>query len=100
MDRDWDRHFDQWRWAIIDTGGITFYKPIAKDRDQAFFYSDGSLMEWATRRKLPFLKGFRHDIPKIKYLGFSASNFDRVFMNDLDKNDWSNMLSRIQGKSN
>ncbi len=38
---DWDRHFDQWRFGILDTGVGKLYYPIPRDRDNAFFYSDG-----------------------------------------------------------
>ncbi|MEM9024199.1 MAG: hypothetical protein AAGB22_10680, partial [Bacteroidota bacterium] len=42
---DWDRHDDQWRWAKLkDEDGRTFYRPIPRDRDQAFFWSDGFVL--------------------------------------------------------
>ena len=92
---DWDRHLDQWRWAVTDTGKGKLYLPIAKDRDQAFFFSDGAAMQYATRRLLPFLKGFRYDIPKADWLGFSARDFDRLFLNVLSKNDWEKNIDEF-----
>jgi hypothetical protein len=85
---DFDRHMDQWKWAVTDTGIGKLYVPIAKDRDQAFFYSDGEVMNYVTRRRMPFLTGFRHKIPKINWLGFSAKDFDRMFLNRLEEKDW------------
>ena len=38
---DWDRHFDQFRWGTLDTGKGKLYYTIPRDRDQAYFYSDG-----------------------------------------------------------
>ena len=35
---DFDRHFDQWKWATSDTGKGKLYYPIPRDRDQAFFF--------------------------------------------------------------
>jgi hypothetical protein len=33
---DWDRHEDQWLWAAFKENDKTYYKPIPRDRDQAF----------------------------------------------------------------
>ena len=42
---DWDRHEDQWRWATFKEKGKTIYRPIPRDRDQAFsIMADGSLL--------------------------------------------------------
>ena len=46
---DWDRHEDQWRWAVFKTKKKTIYKPIPRDRDQAFsIFGDGALLNIAT----------------------------------------------------
>ena len=43
---DWSRRADQWRWAAFATPSGTEYRPIPRDRDQAFFrFDDG----WLTR---------------------------------------------------
>jgi hypothetical protein len=43
---DWSRRADQWRWAAFATTGGTEFRPIPRDRDQAFFrFDDG----WLTR---------------------------------------------------
>lgn len=43
---DWSRRADQWRWATFATAGGTEFRPIPRDRDQAFFrFDDG----WLTR---------------------------------------------------
>jgi hypothetical protein len=31
---DWDRHYDQWRWAEYKKKGQVIYRPIPRDRDQ------------------------------------------------------------------
>jgi hypothetical protein len=33
---DWDRHYDQWRWAEYKKKAIVIYKPIPRDRDRFF----------------------------------------------------------------
>ncbi|GGK80208.1 hypothetical protein GCM10011405_29980 [Rufibacter glacialis] len=41
---DWSRREDQWRWAVQKKDGQTFYAPIPRDRDHAFFkFNDGVL---------------------------------------------------------
>jgi hypothetical protein len=92
---DWDRHMGQWKWAVLDTGKGKLYHPIPKDRDMAFFYSDGLALKWASRRRLPFMRGFRYDIPKVNWMGFSSRDFDRFFMNGLGKKDWEQTLNEF-----
>jgi hypothetical protein len=85
---DFDRHFDQWRWATADTGKGKLYYPIPKDRDQAYFFSDGKLIKIASRSLMPFLSGFNNKIDNVEWLGFSARDFDRLFLTDLDASEW------------
>jgi Omp85 superfamily domain/Calcineurin-like phosphoesterase len=93
---DFDRHFDQWRWGTIDTGKGKIYYPIPRDRDQAFFYSDGMMLKMVSGRAMPFLKGFRSTIPKINWLGYSARDFDRIFLTGLDAIDWKKTITYLQ----
>ena len=93
---DFDRHFDQWKWGTIDTGKGKLYYPIPKDRDQAFFRSNGVILSLAANRQLPMLKGFQYTFPKINWLSWSARDFDRVFLTDLDAKEWKEQVSDIQ----
>jgi Omp85 superfamily domain/Calcineurin-like phosphoesterase len=93
---DWDRHFDQWKWGTKDTGRGRLYYPIPKDRDQAMAYSDGKLIKFASSNALPFLKGFRNNIPDIKWLNWSARDFDRIFMNQLTEEQWKTTVKEFQ----
>ena len=93
---DFDRHFGQWRWMVKDAGKGRIYYPIARDRDQAFFNSDGLLMKIANQNILPFLKGFRSNIPSVHWLGYGARNFDRFFLNDLDANEWNKTITGLR----
>lgn len=93
---DYDRHFDQWRWGTRDTGKGKMYYPVPRDRDQAFFFSDGRLIKFLSSRSMPFLKGFRSDIPKVQWLGYVGRDFDRIFLTDLDKKEWENAITDFQ----
>lgn len=92
---DWDRHFDQWRWATRDTGQGKLYTPIPRDRDQAFFYSDGLLVRHFSRRLIPFLKGLRYHIADINKLNTVSKDFDRMFLNNLDEKAWSRVATEF-----
>ncbi|MEO8414515.1 MAG: BamA/TamA family outer membrane protein [Ginsengibacter sp.] len=93
---DWDRHFDQWRFGTSDTGAGKLYYPIPRDRDQAFFYSDGLFIKSLSIAALPYLQGFRKRFPDIKWFNWEERNFDRLFMNNLDKNAWKRIIAKFQ----
>src|SRR5262249_14438269 len=93
---DFDRHFDQWKWGNVDTGKGKLYYPIPKDRDQAYFLSDGLILAIATERELPMLKGFRYNFSKINWLSWSARDFDRLFLTDLGEDQWKNQIASFQ----
>jgi hypothetical protein len=92
---DFDRHQGQWKWGRFDTGEKKYY-PIPRDRDQAFFYSDGRLIKWASKRRLRFMKGFRYDIPDFNGLAFVARDMDRAYLNELEANDWQQTLAEFK----
>jgi hypothetical protein len=93
---DYDRHQDQWKWGKIDTGRQKIYYPIPHDRDQSLFYSDGLVMKSATSQLLPFLKGFRYDMPRPRWLGYVARYFDRTYLNELDADEWKQVLQEFK----
>jgi hypothetical protein len=95
---DYDRHLDQWRWGSIDTGKGKIYYPIPRDRDQAYFNSDGLLIRFISSRAMPFLKGYRYNIEKPKWLGYVSRDFDHIFLTDLDEAAWKERLDDFRGR--
>ncbi|MCW3111196.1 MAG: metallophosphoesterase, partial [Segetibacter sp.] len=93
---DWDRHFDQWRFLEKDTGKGKLYYPIPRDRDQAFSYSNGLLVRLASENYIPFLKGFRKNIPGIQWLAYWARDLDRNFLNSLDSAAWRKTIATFR----
>jgi hypothetical protein len=93
---DWDRHADQWKWGTTDTGVGKLYYPIPKDRDQAFFNSDGLLLWYLSKRHLPYLEGFKKNIRNINGLNYKEKDFDRFFMNNLDEAAWKKVTENFQ----
>lgn len=93
---DWDRHADQWRWGTDDTGKGKLYYPIPRDRDQAFFNSDGILLWYLSRRQIPYLQGFKKHIRSINGLNYKERDFDRFFMNNMDEPTWKKITTKFQ----
>ncbi|MEM7163139.1 MAG: hypothetical protein AAF487_11945 [Bacteroidota bacterium] len=93
---DWDRHDDQWRWATIEENGETIYRPIPRDRDQAFYRFDGVVPwlvgEFAVRK----FKPFRDNLKDVKWQSFNARYFDRYFLHELEWSDWEKQISYLQ----
>ena len=95
---DWDRHFDQWRWTTRDTGQGRTYIPIPRDRDQAFFHSDGFIVRFISRKRLSFLRGLEPDIKNINDFNSVSKDFDRLFLNNIDESRWSSVATEFENK--
>jgi hypothetical protein len=98
---DWDRHWDQWRWAQFDNKGKgKYYRPIPRDRDQVFFVREGIIpyvvgSSWA----IPALQGFGPEVENITGLWSQmARNFDRTFLTELDREDWLEAVTTMQAE--
>ncbi|HEV2749073.1 MAG TPA: BamA/TamA family outer membrane protein [Gemmatimonadales bacterium] len=94
---DWDRHQDQWRWARFDSAGLRWWRPIPRDRDQAFARLDGVLV-WLTGFYFPQLVGFDDDYPSIWRLTFAGEVPDRRLLEDLEKPVWDSVARTLQGR--
>jgi len=95
---DWDRHAGQWDWLGFKAQNDTVFKPIPKDRDQAFgYYSDGVFpfllsCNFAVRKITSFKPEF-DDIP-----GFSqnGSDLDARFLKPLPEKAFIQMARELQ----
>ena len=94
---DWDRHQDQWRWARFDSAGLHWWRPIPRDRDQAFARLDGVLV-WLTGFYRPEVVGFGDDYPSIWRLTLTGQVPDRRLLADLERPVWDSIASAIQAR--
>ncbi len=86
---DWDRHDDQWRWAEFDQKKGNLYRPIPRDRDQAFFVNDGLLPRlWSRKWALPKFQGFDYQLRWTPGFMYNARYFDRSFLTALSRDQW------------
>jgi hypothetical protein len=96
---DWDRHEDQWRWAEfkMDKGKDRIYRPIPRDRDQAFFYNDGFIIKAGARQPgLSKFQGFDYKIKDIKGFNYNARYFDRSFLTEPSWAEWDSTINFLK----
>jgi hypothetical protein len=101
---DWGRHPDNWRWAKFvqkDSSGdedkTTIYRPIPRDRDQAFTKFDG-LWSWFVTNVAgaTHLESFGHDINNVKKFNKPGWPLDRAFLNELSEQNWIDVAKELQ----
>jgi len=96
---DWDRHAGQWRFAAIaNADGTRTYRPIARDRDQAFASYDGLglfLARVASAAPRP-LQPFTGDYGGVGWLNFNARNLDPAVLNRLPRERWLAIAAEVQ----
>ena len=86
---DWGRHEDQWRWAVFKDGDEKTFRPVPRDRDQAFTKLDGKMLS----RVISFagfshLQSFDSTIKDITTYNFPARNLDRRMANEPSLKQW------------
>jgi len=94
---DWGRHEDQWRWASFKNDEEKIFKPIPRDRDQAFTKFDGKWLKAATSiADLDHLQSFDNTIKDVTTYGFTARNLDRRVANEPSLNQWIDIAKKLQ----
>lgn len=94
---DWDRHSDQWKWAEYEDGDKITYKPIPKDRDQAFSKYDGAAFKLIMNvPAIRHMKTFTEDISSVKWLAMEPYPMDLVFLKASTQEEWEAQAKYIQ----
>ncbi len=94
---DWDRHYDQWLWAGYKQDGMTIFKPIPRDRDQAFSLYDG-LLPMIAGRAITQIEGYGKNYPPIYDLSFNGRYLDRRILPAVDKYVYDSLANFIREK--
>lgn len=98
---DWDRHQDQWRWAEVELeNGNKQFKPIPRDRDQAFSNFDGAFFG-TLRGLVGFANRFAvygDDIKDVKWFNTAATGTDRMLLQNVGREAWLEQAEFIQNK--
>ncbi|WP_201981995.1 hypothetical protein [Hymenobacter rubidus] len=87
---DWSRRPDQWRWASFPAAGRVSYRPIPRDRDQAFFLFDDGLITRIISWLVPKYHSFHATIPlgTVDGLSTTARTLDRTLLSTLSADDF------------
>ena len=94
---DWDRHSDQWRWGEYKDGEKIVYKPIPRDRDQAFSKYDGALLSLLMNMPaLRHMQTFKETIRNVKWFNREPYPQDIALLKTADEKDWINQAKFIQ----
>lgn len=95
---DWDRHEDQWRWAEFKENGKKLYRPVPRDRDQAFsIMADGALLSVATNivPALRLMRSYDEDLKSPKWFNLEPYPLDMTLINQSDKLVWDAQVNHI-----
>ncbi len=95
---DWDRHEDQWRWAAFKSGKQTIYRPIPRDRDQAFsIFGDGVLLNIATKiiPTLRLMQSYSEELKSPKWFNLEPYPLDMTLISKASKKDWDEQVKII-----
>ncbi|MCY7409338.1 MAG: hypothetical protein LH473_03625 [Chitinophagales bacterium] len=98
---DWDRHEDNWRWAQFNLeNGQKIFRPIPRDRDQAFFHFDGLFPAFA-RLWIPGLRkmqSYKSKPANVKWFNYNARFFDQNYLSELIRNDWREITDSLKNE--
>ncbi|MCI2230224.1 metallophosphoesterase [Polaribacter sp. MSW13] len=95
---DWDRHEDQWRWAVFKEGKQTIYRPIPRDRDQAFsIMGDGALLKFATNNvpTLRLMRAYSEELKSPEWFNLEPYPLDMSLITKSNKSDWDAQVKLI-----
>lgn len=94
---DFGKHEDNWKWAAYADGKQTVYKPIPRDRDQAFTLWNGKLTYLANREwALPSIEDFQAEFGDMKSLNWPARHLDRFLLQSLSREQWQDIAKYLQ----
>ncbi|WP_028376193.1 ShlB/FhaC/HecB family hemolysin secretion/activation protein [Leeuwenhoekiella sp. MAR_2009_132] len=96
---DYDRHYDQWRWAEYEKeDGNKSYKAIRRDRDQAFPKYDGLVLSILKMGMIDFrsMEKYDDDVDNVKWMSRYAYPLDQAFLKEITWADWEKQVQFIQ----
>ena len=96
---DWDRHYDQWRWAEFEQpDGRKKYEPIPRDRDQAFPKYDGILISLIKLGvpSLRIMQSYGPELKDVKWFNMEPYPLDKKLITTANWNDWKEEVDTIQ----
>ena len=96
---DWDRHYDQWLWIEYQENNKTVYRPLPRDRDQAFSIMSDGFMLGASIHLIPaskLLRKYANDLKDVKGFNIEPYPLDKAFISLSNKTIWNQQVTDIQ----
>ncbi len=93
---DWDRHKDQWNWIEEKTDSAIAFYVVPKDRDQAFYRSNGLVVKVVSLISMPHITKFNKSGRGIKNLGKKTKELDKQITAPLKKEEWERIIKEFQ----
>lgn len=93
---DWDRHRDQWRWALTDQDGPRRWVPIPEDRDQAFVAYGGLLVSIVRQAFPDLINTFGPGFAGIVGQTWNGRDLDRRILPVLTREVWDEVATELQ----
>ncbi len=91
---DRDRSHNNHLWARIEEGGVSRWRVIPRDRDQAFVRIDG-LLKTLARKYEPRLVTFSEVYPNIDAVTRNAWDMDRNLLVSMDRETWLSVVEEV-----
>jgi len=96
---DWDRHPDQWRWIEFKENGKKVYRPMPRDRDQAFsIMADGAVLGTAVKfiPTARLLRKYDDDLVDVRGVNLEPYPLDMELIQQSNKNVWDAQVKILQ----
>jgi hypothetical protein len=77
---------------------VKYYYAIPRDRDQAFFKTNGFVPGIIRLVGMKHVNKFLPEAKKLKQLNFKSWGFDKMFLNELDARAWERVVKNFQSK--
>lgn len=95
---DWDRHEDQWRWAEFKEGDKKVFRPMPRDRDQAFsIMADGAILGFATSvvPALRLMQSYEEELKSPKWFNLEPYPLDVALIKQSGRIVWHQQVDHI-----
>ncbi len=95
---DWDRHKDQWKWALVEKQGRKIYQPIARDRDMAFYiFDEGIISRLAVGANNKF-QSYRKEFNDVSGLMKQSKKMDAKLLKGVHQSTFIGLAHQIQSQ--
>lgn len=94
---DWNRDANQWSWGEYKEKDIITYRPIPRNREQAFSKFDGTLLFVLMKlQAVRHMKSFKEKLGNARWFNRQAYKMDLAFLVGATADDWQQQAIEIQ----